>query len=70
MNPGHKLSVAIAVALAAIGSSFGATFTVTDADDSGPGSLRQAILDANTTVNGSGPDVIVFAIPGAGPHTI
>jgi hypothetical protein len=38
--------------------------------DSGPGTLRQAILDANATANVGGPDVIRFAIPGAGPHTI
>ncbi|HUF08750.1 MAG TPA: hypothetical protein VMO47_05475, partial [Rhodothermales bacterium] len=44
-----------------------ATFTVTTADDSGPGSLRQALLDANAA---AGADQIVFDIPGAGPHTI
>ena len=44
-----------------------ATFTVTNANDSGAGSLRQAILDANATVP---PDDIVFAIPGSGVHTI
>ena len=44
-----------------------ATFTVTNTDDSGPGSLRQAIEDANTAV---GADTIAFAIPGAGVHTI
>ncbi len=44
-----------------------ATFTVTNANDSGPGSLRQAILDANS---GSGADMIVFNIPGAGVHTV
>jgi hypothetical protein len=44
-----------------------ATFTVTNTDDSGPGSLRQAILDANAA---AGADTIVFAIPGAGVHTI
>ncbi len=44
-----------------------ATFTVTNADDSGPGSLRQAILDANTA---SGADTISFNIPGAGVHTV
>ena len=36
--------------------------------DSGPGSLRQAILDANATPNVGGPDVIRFSIPGAGAH--
>jgi hypothetical protein len=36
------------------------TFLVTNTSDSGPGSLRQAILDAN---NRPGPDDIEFAIP-------
>src|SRR5262245_48225285 len=44
-----------------------ATFIVTTSDDSGSGTLRQAILDANAT---PGPDAIQFNIPGAGPHTI
>ena len=43
------------------------TFTVSSTADSGPGSLRQAILSANAT---AGLDVIKFAIPGAGPHWI
>jgi hypothetical protein len=40
---------------------------VTNADDAGAGSLRQAILDANAS---EGPDEIRFAIPGAGAHVI
>jgi len=44
-----------------------AVFTVTNTLDSGPGSLRQAILDANAA---SGMDSIHFNIPGAGPHQI
>ncbi|MEX0879781.1 MAG: IPT/TIG domain-containing protein [Thermoanaerobaculia bacterium] len=44
-----------------------ATFTVTNTNDSGAGSLRQAILDANAT---PGADTISFNIPGAGVHTI
>ncbi len=44
-----------------------ATFTVTNTSDTGAGSLRQAITDANTA---AGADTIVFAIPGAGLHTI
>lgn len=44
--------------------------TVNNTNDSGPGSLREAILNANEMANGGGPDVITFAIPGAGPHTI
>ncbi|OPL17754.1 MAG: hypothetical protein AVO35_08825 [Candidatus Aegiribacteria sp. MLS_C] len=43
------------------------TFTVTGTWNSGPGSLRQAILDANGS---TGPDSILFDIPGTGPHTI
>jgi len=44
-----------------------ATHTVINANDAGPGSLRQAILDANAN---PGADSIVFAIPGSGTHTI
>ena len=40
-----------------------ATFTVTTTADSGPGSLRQAILDANAS---AGLDTITFAIGAAG----
>jgi hypothetical protein len=43
-------------------------FLVTTAADSGPGSLRQAILDSNATAGGNG--TIAFAIPGDGLHTI
>ncbi|MGH7452484.1 MAG: LamG-like jellyroll fold domain-containing protein, partial [bacterium] len=42
-------------------------FTVTNTNDSGLGSLRQAILNANAN---SGQDRIRFKIPGTGPHTI
>ncbi len=48
-----------------------ATFTVTNNADSGPGSLRQAIIDANATANPtSGADTIDFNIPGPGVQTI
>jgi titin len=43
------------------------TYTVTNTNDAGAGSLRQAILDAN---GHSGSDIIVFNIPGSGTHTI
>lgn len=45
---------------------------VTNVNDSGPGSLRQAILDANAHPNAAPAvlDKIIFAIPGAGPFTI
>lgn len=42
-------------------------FAVTNASDSGPGSLRQAILDAN---NAQGMDTITFAIPTSEVPTI
>ena len=44
-----------------------ASFAVSTTDDSGPGSLRRAVSDANAA---PGPDTITFAIPGAGPHVI
>src|SRR4030095_6294451 len=43
------------------------TFTVTNTSDSGPGSLRQAILDANAT---PGIDAINFKIAAPGVQTI
>jgi hypothetical protein len=53
----------LAVALTAPAS----VFVVTSAGNSGAGSLRQAILDANAR---PGADSIVFNIPGSGAHTI
>ena len=44
-----------------------ATFLVTDLGDSGPGTLRQAIEDANEQ---EGVDQIHFAIPGPGPFSV
>jgi hypothetical protein len=44
-----------------------ATFTVTNTNDSGAGSLRQAIIDANAA---GGADTIDFNIVGSGVHTI
>ncbi len=37
----------VAAAIFTCEPTFGATFTVINTDDSGPGSLRQAITDAN-----------------------
>jgi S-layer homology domain len=45
----------------------GLTFTVVNTNDSGAGSLREAILDSNGS---PGDNVIDFAIPGTGPFTI
>ncbi len=44
-----------------------AAFIVTNTSDSGAGSLRQAILDANAAGTS---DQVMFAIPGVGPHVI
>ena len=44
-----------------------ATFTVTNTNDTGAGSLRQAIMDANANL---GLDTIAFNIAGAGIHAI
>jgi hypothetical protein len=46
------------------------TFTVTNTNDSGTGSLRQAIEDANTNSNPSDMDAIDFGISGSGVHRI
>lgn len=48
-------------------SSAAATYTVTSTADSGAGTLREAITNAN---NNNGHDDIEFNIPGAGPHFI
>jgi hypothetical protein len=55
--------VALLLARGAIAS----TFTVTNTNDTGTGSLRQAILNSNGT---TGPNIIQFNIPGTGVHTI
>ena len=49
------------------GQAASCAFTVTTTSDSGAGSLRQAILDANAS---AGAETICFDIPGTGPHTI
>ena len=59
-----RLAALVCLAAAPLGA---ATFTVTSTNDSGAGSLRQAILDANAN---PGADTIAFNIPGAGVHTI
>jgi hypothetical protein len=52
-------TIAMGATLAATGSAQAADFTVSNLNDSGPGSLRQAVLDSNN--NGNGLDNIVFA---------
>src|SRR4029450_6901105 len=41
--------------------------TATSTNDSGPGTLRQALLDANDS---PAPNLIAFNFPDSGPHTI
>src|SRR6185436_2795638 len=56
----RKTAVTLGAALATvpvIPAAQAATFTVSNLDDSGPGSLRQAILDAN---GAAGADVVEF----------
>jgi len=49
-------------------AAFPETFTVTNTGDSGPGTLRQAIIDAEIDFNAAGnPDTIVFNIPDTDP---
>jgi len=59
--------VLAAAFLASAAASAAATFTVTTTGDSGAGSLRQAITDANAA---AGADTIAFDIAGAGVQTI
>ena len=75
INACHRPSKALLVVIVVFGlglilpvkAAYAATYTVTNTADSGAGSLRQAIIDAN---NSFGSDTITFNIPGAGPHTI
>lgn len=60
------LILALAVLIAGpVRLVWAATFTVTNTLDSGAGSLRQAIVDANAS--GATPHTIVFNIPGSDP---
>ncbi|MEM7052630.1 MAG: hypothetical protein AAF604_23405 [Acidobacteriota bacterium] len=52
---------------AAIAVGTSCAFDVTNTNDAGAGSLRQAILDANTQTS---PTLITFNISGNGPHVI
>src|SRR5215470_13397697 len=73
MSPRRSLrclaSNGLAAAILAIVAAAAAadTFTVLNTDDTGAGSLRQAITDANAL---GGTNTIAFAIPGGGVHTI
>jgi|GEM_PF-1106616 len=63
----YKIKLLFAIALLAAINVNANTYTVTSTNNSGAGSLRQAILDANTN---PGTDNIVFNIPGGGVQTI
>jgi hypothetical protein len=55
----------LVIALCMITSTIASTFTVTNTNDSGVGTLRQAITDANST---PGVDTISFNIPATDPR--
>src|SRR5687767_13404237 len=52
-------ALAVGAVLAGTGPAAAATFTVTNTNDSGPGSLRQALIDANAA---AGADDIAFTV--------
>ena len=62
-----KIPCAVLLAVFFLNAAHGATFTVTNTANSGPGTLRQAILDANAN---PGLDTINFNLPGSGVQTI
>jgi parallel beta-helix repeat protein len=62
-----RVLIALAIVVVVTGAALSESFTVTNTDDSGAGSLRQAINNANAN---PGLDRIKFNIPGPGPHTI
>src|SRR5690242_13711132 len=57
------MALAIALSMASPAESRAATFLVVTTADAGPGSLRQAISDANAM---AGTDTIAFVIPAVG----
>lgn len=69
-----KFPLTSLLVLAVLGHANANTYTVINTNDSGAGSLRQAILDANSHSNSLNPmsasDMISFAIPGGGVKTI
>jgi len=63
----HSLCAGAFLALVSVSTVAADTYPVTNTNDSGAGSLRQAMLDANAH---GGLDTISFNIPGSGVHTI
>lgn len=64
------MRILLLLMLALAGPSAAATFTVTNVNDAGAGSLREAMTAANDETTNPGADTISFAIPGAGVPTI
>ena len=67
MSRTYPYAIALFTTVCLAGAAEPATFTVTNSNASGGGSLAQAILDANAN---PGADDIAFAIPGTGPFVI
>jgi len=57
------IAIVTALSLLPVSPAFASTYTVTNTNDSGAGSLRQAVADANSHV---GADTINFNIAGCG----
>jgi hypothetical protein len=67
LKPIRPVALVALLALGLPAASRATTYNVTNTSDTGAGSLRQAILDANASM---GLDTIAFAIPGSGVQTI
>lgn len=69
MKPQHLFALTV---LCFVGNVAADTYSVTNTNDTGDGSLRKAITDANAHINidANTPDIIAFAIPGTGVKTI
>lgn len=61
------IAVILAAAMSTAGTAAADTFTVTNNNDSGLGSLKKAIMDAKAN---PGVDFIHFMIPGEEPHAV
>ena len=66
----RQLLLFIILAVYSIGTAAADTFTVTNTNDTGAGSLRQAITDANghANIDVNTPDIIQFTIPNSDPN--
>ena len=61
------LAVALLLALGITTPAYATNYVVSDAGDSGPGTLRQAVLDANAA---TGPHTISFSLPAGSTITL